>query len=161
MTAQVSDLESRTVKWQESLAEAMSWKVHASEQTTQKEVEKKDLYGEFHDMVTQCRINIQTCESEMCALTKIRGEIFKMDSAPTYFVDCQVSNWMQEDCTVDCGGGLQNFTRFVTAQPEYGAACPPLMLEHECNMQQCPVDCEISEWSGWSSCSAKCGGGVR
>jgi hypothetical protein len=29
-----------------------------------------------------------------------------------------------------------------------------------CNNQPCPVDCRLATWSGWSKCSAECGGGV-
>jgi len=27
-------------------------------------------------------------------------------------------------------------------------------------MRKCPADCEVSEWGGWSKCTAECGGGV-
>merc|ERR1719311_2006272 len=30
-----------------------------------------------------------------------------------------------------------------------------------CNQQPCPVDCRLKIWSGWSKCSAECGGGVQ
>merc|ERR1719162_2654005 len=29
-----------------------------------------------------------------------------------------------------------------------------------CSDKRCPVDCELAMWSGWSSCTAECGGGV-
>jgi len=38
--------------------------------------------------------------------------------------------------------------------------CPPLQAEVPCNVAPCPVDCVLEDWSGWSSCSAECGGGV-
>jgi len=36
----------------------------------------------------------------------------------------------------------------------------PLTARKNCNYQPCPVDCKLGAWSGWSKCSAKCGGGV-
>jgi len=40
-------------------------------------------------------------------------------------------------------------------------ACPPLLENEPCNEDDCPVDCQLGDWGGWSSCSADCGGGVR
>lgn len=51
-------------------------------------------------------------------------------------------------------------TRTVTLEPKGGAVCPALRLEEDCGMDPCPVDCILDDWSGWSSCSAECGGGV-
>jgi hypothetical protein len=34
-------------------------------------------------------------------------------------------------------------------------------MERSCNLLGCPVDCEVEEWTGWSECSAECGGGVE
>merc|ERR1719265_386127 len=30
-----------------------------------------------------------------------------------------------------------------------------------CNEFECPVNCQLSDWSGWSKCSKDCGGGVE
>jgi len=45
--------------------------------------------------------------------------------------------------------------------PDGGAACPPLASTQSCSEDACPVDCVLDDWSGWSGCSADCGGGVR
>jgi len=39
--------------------------------------------------------------------------------------------------------------------------CPPLSRQRKCNQYKCPVDCSLSEWSGWGACSKECGDGVQ
>merc|ERR1719183_1549474 len=52
-------------------------------------------------------------------------------------------------------------SRSVLNHPNGGAKCLPLEAEKSCNNHPCPVDCELEAWSGWSKCSADCGGGVQ
>jgi hypothetical protein len=75
--------------------------------------------------------------------------------------DCQVGDWEPQECTVTCGGGTQQFTRDITQEQYFGAACPPLSKVGMCNTDPCPIDCVYeNDWSEWSACSADCGGGV-
>ena len=50
---------------------------------------------------------------------------------------------------------------FRSPQSGGGAECPPLAMRQACNQHPCPIDCKVSQWSGFSACSAECGGGVR
>jgi hypothetical protein len=78
-------------------------------------------------------------------------------------VPCQGSwsNWGA--CSEPCGGGTRSRTWTTTAEPLYGgAACPsPLTQEEACNTGACPAEPCKGSWSGWSACSAPCGGGIK
>lgn len=84
-----------------------------------------------------------------------------MEQKRPFIQDCEVSAWTSQGCSKSCGGGQQNFFRQVVAPADKGASCPPLAMQQSCNTQACPIDCSMGEWSGWTSCSAKCGGGVK
>lgn len=90
---------------------------------------------------------------------------FAFDGAPgsTAPVDCVVSAWSAfSACSAACGGGTQTRTRtVVTPAANGGAACPVLEEMQSCNEQPCPVDCVVSDWSEWGTCSATCGGGTQ
>ena len=78
--------------------------------------------------------------------------------------DCQVNTWDNWDaCSKTCGGGTQTRKRSVkTDASNGGKACPPLSETRACNTQACPpVNCVTTNWSPWSTCTSKCGGGVQ
>jgi hypothetical protein len=84
--------------------------------------------------------------------------------ASTTVQDCRVTLWGQwSACTKDCGGGVQNRTRQIFAQPANGGlACPHALRETQaCNNDTCavPTSCVVTVWTQWSECSATCGGG--
>jgi len=112
---------------------------------------------------TDCSKHMQKLEQEMCNLKKIRNELYriKAEDSEAFFQDCEVSGWQAERCSQGCAGGTQRLTRSIISHPVGGMKCPPLIAFRRCNEQPCPINCEVSEWSGWSACSARCGGGVR
>jgi hypothetical protein len=77
--------------------------------------------------------------------------------------DCQTGNWSGwSQCSASCGGGSQTRTRPITQQPTNGgASCPTLTETQSCNTQACAKSCQVGNWSGWSQCSASCGGGSQ
>jgi hypothetical protein len=82
--------------------------------------------------------------------------------APPCPIDCEVSDWSPyTDCDAqDCGTtGTRTQTRTVIRDPQYGGAeCPSLSQSISCEAPPCPVDCEVSDWSELSDCSAQdCG----
>ena len=75
--------------------------------------------------------------------------------------DCDVTSWtFRSRCTSDqCGQlGAQSRSRMIVTRPTCGEReCPDDLFE----TRQCyggnPVDCELSQWTSWSSCTTPCG----
>jgi len=147
---------------QTKLAAATEKEATAGE--TAREVNKKntELNGDLLKQMKTCSANYIAFETELCALKKIRGELYKMKGGghSAFFQDCEVSKWDPEECTKKCATGEQKLTRNVLTHPNGGAKCLPLGAMRSCNNHPCPVDCKLATWSGWSKCSAECGGGV-
>jgi len=78
-------------------------------------------------------------------------------------VSCEVSEWSGwSACSQTCGSGIQLRNRYTTILPKYGGInCPSLSESTECNSGCCRLDCAMTEWTGWSSCSKTCGSGER
>ncbi|PHJ24164.1 thrombospondin type 1 domain-containing, partial [Cystoisospora suis] len=83
-------------------------------------------------------------------------------------IDCVLSDWSDwTACSAACGEGSHTRTRRILTAASVdppGATCGPLTEEVKCFSPRgaCKQDCEMSEWSSWSSCSQSCGiGGKR
>merc|ERR1719310_639806 len=60
--------------------------------------------------------------------------------------------------SVECGGGEMTLTREVVTPASNGGAEFPIMIDKQsCNMQPCPIDCVVGEWSDYGMCSDPCG----
>jgi hypothetical protein len=147
---------------QTKLAFATEKEASAGEKARVVAAENEELNSDLVKQMKKCSNNYITFETELCALKKIRGELYKMkgDGHNGFFQDCEVSKWGPEECTKQCAGGEQKLIRSVLTHPNGGTKCLPLAAMRSCNNQPCPVDCELKAWSGWSKCSADCGGGV-
>jgi len=152
------------------LAAATTKEANAGEQARQTDAHNSQLDQDLKKQMTTCSANYINFETEICALKKIRGEVYKMKGsgqAARVFVDCEVApKWDPEDCSKDCkrkseADGTQKLIRNVMTHPDGGTKCLPLAAVRKCNMQPCPIDCKLQAWTGWSKCSAECGGGVR
>jgi hypothetical protein len=120
--------------------------------------------------------------TKICGTQTVRGEIAKFSETygPTDITDCVVTDWIPEECSIECidqvlcdgaeegklphpscAGGVQNMTRNVVQNESLGAACPALVLVKGCNNMPCPINCEQTEWSPFGKCTKECGGGMQ
>jgi hypothetical protein len=160
---QIQQDEDMLAEAQTKLAGATEKEANAGEIARSTNEENTQLNSDLVKQMKSCSENYINFETELCALKKIRGELYKMKGSghSAFFQDCEVSKWGPEECTKKCKGGEQKLTRSVLTHPNGGAKCLPLEAMRSCNNQPCPVDCELEPWSGWSKCSAECGGGVQ
>merc|ERR1719251_831373 len=161
---QISGMKKRLAKEKGDLAVGTQSQNENEEGSHQKSKQHAETAKRYTVEMRTCCDNKNTEKGTICALEKIRAKVteLKGDDKGIYFVDCAVSDWSDEECSVTCGGGTMQRTRSIITQPQGGGVpCPPLTAQVSCNEQTCPVDCELNDWEGWSSCSADCGGGVK
>ena len=81
-------------------------------------------------------------------------------------VDCLTSTWTSwASCSMSCGGaGSTSRGRgIVTPSQGTGQSCPATFEMGPCShafSALCPIDCSMTSWSSWSSCSVSCGAGA-
>jgi len=109
----------------------------------------------------RCKAEVQEREDALCGIRKLRAELDQMSGATVEVQDCEVGEWVEGPCSESCGGGEAQWTRPVLTETDNGAMCPPTFMAVSCNTHECPQDCEVEDWSGWSACSKDCGGGVE
>jgi len=161
LQSQIQDDTNMLSDAQAQLAQSMTKEANAAENARQTARLNTQLNKALKTKMHACKKHYIQFETELCALKKIRGELYKMKGRTVFFQDCIVSKWDPESCTKVCGGGQQKLTRNIMTHPDNGAKCLHLGAMKQCNMQPCPVDCKLATWAGWSKCSAECGGGVQ
>jgi len=133
-----------------------------------------ELREETDQKYTDCEKGKKEFVETLCALTKLRMEIIKKYNGQQgiSFVmnhnenmipeDCEVTKWIQDECSASCGKGVRTITRTIITPPKNnGTPCRALKGVIDCNVKPCPIDCIVGEWDGWSACTADCGGGVQ
>merc|ERR1719487_192613 len=164
----IQDDENLLADAQTKLADATEKEASAGEDARQTAAQSSQLNGDLKKQMKSCSNNYINFETEICALKKIRGELYKMKGSghSAFFQDCEVSKWEAEECSTECKhtnerDGEQKLVRDIMTKPDGGAKCLPLEAVKKCNLQPCPIDCKLEAWTGWSKCSAECGGGVQ
>eukprot|EP00923_Selenidium_pygospionis_P010994 GHVN01019179.1.p1 GENE.GHVN01019179.1~~GHVN01019179.1.p1 ORF type:complete len:977 (+),score=72.94 GHVN01019179.1:1725-4655(+) len=75
---------------------------------------------------------------------------------------CLFSLWSDwTPCSATCDGGTMKRSRSLKNQPADGVLCPPLEESLFCNTFGCSRNCEVEDWSAWSTCDKDCGLGVQ
>eukprot|EP00930_Biecheleria_cincta_P087800 TRINITY_DN77039_c0_g1_i1.p1 TRINITY_DN77039_c0_g1~~TRINITY_DN77039_c0_g1_i1.p1 ORF type:complete len:1382 (-),score=243.87 TRINITY_DN77039_c0_g1_i1:209-4354(-) len=78
--------------------------------------------------------------------------------------DCKWGDWSQwTECSKKCGGGkIKRFRDIAVTRKDGGEKCTgPFDQESDCNMNECPVNCQWGDWADWSACPASCGSAMR
>jgi len=177
---QITMLSNTKARFAMMLSEARSNLAADREEVKAKEQQKLDVDKGYIAFMKKCCERVKWIMfQDMCAIIVVRNAVLETssDCPGDQIVDCEVDNWVGQKCTMDCDdscpdvpdatevytcGGWQEVRRKVVVAPDAcGIRCPDLGRTKKCNQKKCEVDCEMSEWSGFSKCTADCEGGVR
>ncbi|XP_059161145.1 protocadherin Fat 4-like [Physella acuta] len=78
--------------------------------------------------------------------------------------DCKFTEWSPwSSCSTDCGVGKSVRSRTLLTPAYCGGHCLDATLAEEkvCNSTAARKDCQVSEWSSWSTCVRDCERGVQ
>merc|ERR1719428_2800402 len=100
------------------------------------ETQQDKLASALKERMEKCNQNYLDLENEMCALKKIRRELYEMQGSghttnfSANFQDCSVGPWREQaPCSKECDGGTLTLEREVQQGTNGGAKCLPLKLE--------------------------------
>jgi len=177
LNTQIKILGSSKARFSMQLSEARSNMAADREEKKSKEQQKEELDKDYYAFMKACKKRITwIMYQDMCAIIVVRNAVLESSTVcPSASIDdCDVDAWIPSECSVSCDdacpdprdpyscGGWQEIKRKVVVPPDScGLVCPDLSRFKKCNQIKCPVNCDMSEWSGWSKCTADCEGGVQ
>jgi len=181
---QLTVISDAKTKHMEALAEAVGNINADTEEMNEKDEQKRDLTEEYDRACAEFRAKIsEILYTRICAVRTVRNGllIHSAQTPPSAISDCDTSDWEsktgecynpsgvsilcddtcpQED-PYKCGGKEVMKREVVTIPNSYGMKCPPLERKKRCAQKKCPVDCLMSQWSGFSKCTKECESGVQ
>merc|ERR1719353_166415 len=144
-----TQLEDNSAKLSEQTGVLNTAELDLSEKVT----EANELLRQLADFRKDCVKKIKEGAETICGIKSIRQELYQMQSYNPFIEDCEVGAWQPGECSVECGGGEMTMTReVVTPASNGGAECPIMIDKESCNLQPCPIDCVVGEWSEYGMC---------
>merc|ERR1719446_823891 len=173
---QIEMLKAAKARLNQLLGEARANLANDNEELVQKYGQKEQLDIQYVKFMAACKKRIDWIfYQDMCAIKIVRNAVMENSTVcpSADIVDCQMGDWVPEECSVSCDdscvpaepykcGGWQEMKReAVVPNDDCGIKCPRTSLYKRCGQYHCPINCDMSAWSGWSGCTAECGGGLQ
>lgn len=178
LNIEITDFKNKLSVYNTELIQGLAYLSGLSIQKNTQEEAKHQLCKEIKGTYKDCRKDLKAMEREMCGLIKIRQAVYNRVKNPDgkkpqlMITDCEMGDWNVGPCSSTCkdaqgNPGVQFISRApvdpewsqTTPEGKYGTKCPPAMVQRDCGLTECPIDCKLGDWSAWGECSKDCGGG--